>query len=203
MSIKYPEFYADFLSRKPALLSKLQTFRGKKFFWSNYFPAHCFWAFCADMDLCWGLKIVRSLKRLLEKILPKNTKSCTAYSFKHKGWGREKRDLERKCWENIEISVKVVCCVHNRPASTVESVLRSVALQDIHVLCRLACFVHNRPPSPKFQIFPSQLRLTADRAASLSIKGLWVGLGWFRSDYMYSTTSIFMYTDYFTYAYVQ
>jgi hypothetical protein len=51
MSIKYPEFYADFLPRKPALLSKLQTFQGKKFFWSNYFPAHLFWAFCADMDL--------------------------------------------------------------------------------------------------------------------------------------------------------
>ncbi len=49
---------------------------------------------------------------------------------------------------------------------------RSVAVQNI--LCWLACCVHNRPPSPKFQIFPSQLRQTADRAAGLSIKGLWI-----------------------------
>ncbi len=55
-------------------------------------------------------------------------------------------------------------------ASSVYSVLRSVALQN--TLCWLAYFVHNRPPSPKFQILPSQLRLTADRASGLSIKGL-------------------------------
>ncbi len=67
--------------------------------------------------------------------------------------------------------MEVVHCVHIRPASTVYSVLRSVAVQNI--LCWLACCVHNRPPSPKFQIFPSQLRQTADRAAGLSIKGLW------------------------------
>ncbi len=68
----------------------------------------------------------------------------------------------------------MVNCVHIRPpASTVYSVLRSVAVQNI--LCWLACCVHNRPPSPKFQILPSQLRQTADRAAGLSIKGLWVG----------------------------
>jgi hypothetical protein len=66
--------------------------------------------------------------------------------------------------------VKVVRCVHSRPASAVGSVLRSVAEQNR--LRWLACFVHNRSPSPKFQILPSQLRLTADRAAGLSIKGL-------------------------------
>ncbi len=36
----------------------------------------------------------------------------------------------------------------------------------------VACCVHNGPPSPKFQILPSQLRQTADRAAGLCIKSL-------------------------------
>jgi hypothetical protein len=80
---------------------------------------------------------------------------------------REKRDLERKCWENIDILMKVVRCVQSRPASAVDSILRSVAVQNL--LRLLACFVHNRPPSPKFQILPRQLRLMADRAAGLSI----------------------------------
>jgi hypothetical protein len=40
-----------------------------------------------------------------------------------------------------------------------------------NILCRLACFVHNSPTSPKFQILPSQLRLTADRAAGIIYKG--------------------------------
>jgi hypothetical protein len=84
---------------------------------------------------------------------------------------REKRDLERKCRENIDILVKVVRCVHSRPASAVDTVLRSVAVQNL--LGWLACSVHNGPPSPKFQILPSQLRQRADRAASLSVKGLW------------------------------
>ncbi len=83
------------------------------------------------------------------------------------GLPREKRDLERKCQENIETQVKVVCCVHSRLASTVDSVLRSDAVQN--KLCWLAWYVHNGPPSPKFQILPSQPRQTADRAASLSI----------------------------------
>ncbi len=60
--------------------------------------------------------------------------------------------------------------VYTQPACIVDSVLRSDAVQNL--LCWLACFVHNGPPSPKFQIFPSQLRQTADRAASLSIKSL-------------------------------
>jgi hypothetical protein len=47
-----------------------------------------------------------------------------------------------------------------------------VAVQNI--LGWLAYFVHNEPPSPKFQILPSQLRQTADRAAGLYIKSL----GW-------------------------
>ncbi len=34
------------------------------------------------------------------------------------------------------------------------------------------CSVHNRPPSPKYQILPSQLKQTADRAAGLRIKSL-------------------------------
>jgi hypothetical protein len=55
-------------------------------------------------------------------------------------------------------------------ASTVDS----VAVQNI--LCWLACSVHNGPPSPKFQILPSQLRQTADRAAGLCIKSLGLGL---------------------------
>ncbi len=36
----------------------------------------------------------------------------------------------------------------------------------------VACCVHNGPPSPKFQILPSQLRQTTDRAAGLCIKSL-------------------------------
>jgi hypothetical protein len=36
---------------------------------------------------------------------------------------REKRDLERKCWENIDILMKVVRCVQSRPASAVDSIL--------------------------------------------------------------------------------
>jgi hypothetical protein len=56
-------------------------------------------------------------------------------------------------------------------ARTVDSVLQFDAVQNL--LCWLACFVHKGPPLPKFQIFPSQLRQTADRAASLSIKSLW------------------------------
>ncbi len=83
---------------------------------------------------------------------------------------REKKDLERKFRENIDISVKVVRPVQSWPASTVYYVLRSVAVQNI--LCWLACFVHNGPPSPKFQILPSQLRQRADRAAGLCIKSL-------------------------------
>ncbi len=56
---------------------------------------------------------------------------------------------------------------------TLCSVLRSVAVQNL--LCWLACFVlYNRPPSPKFQIFPSQLSQTAVRAAGLGIKSLWI-----------------------------
>jgi hypothetical protein len=90
---------------------------------------------------------------------------------KRTGPAREKRDLERKCRENIDILVKVVRWVQSRPASTVDSVLRSVAVQNL--LRWPACYVHNRPPSPKFQIPPSQLRQRADRAASLSVKGLW------------------------------
>ncbi len=86
-------------------------------------------------------------------------------------YSREKRDLERNCRENIDISVEVVRCVHSRPASKVDSVLRSDAVQNI--LCWLACSVHNGPPSPRFQIPPSQLRQRADRAAGLSVKGLW------------------------------
>ncbi len=82
---------------------------------------------------------------------------------------REKRDLERKCRENIDSWVKVVHCVHSRPASTVDSALWSDAVQN--KLCWLACYVHNRPPSPKFQILTSKLRQMADRADSLSIKG--------------------------------
>jgi hypothetical protein len=50
---------------------------------------------------------------------------------------REKRDLERKCGENIDILVKVVRCVQSRPASTVDSVLRSVAVQNL--LAGLLC----------------------------------------------------------------
>jgi hypothetical protein len=55
--------------------------------------------------------------------------------------------------------VKVDRCVQSRPASTVDSVQRSVIVQ------KLACFLDDGPPSPKFQILPSQLRQTADRAA--------------------------------------
>jgi hypothetical protein len=84
---------------------------------------------------------------------------------------REKRDLERKRQENIDISVEVVCCVHSRPASTEDSVLRSAAI--LNILCWLACYVLNGPPSPKFQIPPSKLRQRVDRAAGLSVKGLW------------------------------
>ncbi len=87
---------------------------------------------------------------------------------------REKRDLERKCRENIDIWVKVVRWVHCRPASTEDSVLGSDAVQNL--LCWLACYVLSGPPSPKFQITPSQLRQRADRAAGLSIKGLWSSL---------------------------
>jgi hypothetical protein len=58
----------------------------------------------------------------------------------HIGFGnwrtREKRDLERKCWENV-VWVEVVCCVHSRPASTVDSVQRLVAVHT--VLAGLLC----------------------------------------------------------------
>ncbi len=116
-------------------------------FWKQAVPAVLWlWLYCARVhtDQCMGL-----------------------------GWPREKRDLERKRWENIDIWVKVVRCVHNKPANTVDSVLHLIAVQNL--LCWLACFVLNGPPSPKFQILPSQLRQTADRAAGLSIKGLWAG----------------------------
>ncbi len=58
-------------------------------------------------------------------------------------------------------AIQVVCCLQSRPASTVDSVLQSDAVQNL--LCWLACFGHNGPPSPKFQIFPNQLRQMADR----------------------------------------
>jgi hypothetical protein len=61
--------------------------------------------------------------------------------------------------------------VYRAGTSTVDSVLRSDAVQNI--LCWLACSVHNGPPSPMFQILPSQLRQKADRATGLSIKSLW------------------------------
>jgi hypothetical protein len=44
-------------------------------------------------------------------------------------------------WEEFETWVKVVRCVHSRPASTVYSVLRQ------NLLCWLDCYVHNGPPS--------------------------------------------------------
>jgi hypothetical protein len=47
------------------------------------------------------------------------------------------------------------------------AIRRSDVVQNI--LCCLACSVHNGPPSPKFQILPSQLRQTADRAIGLSL----------------------------------
>ncbi len=50
-------------------------------------------------------------------------------------------------------------------ASTVDSVLRSDAVQNI--LCWLACSVHNGPHSPKFQILPSQLRQTGPPVYSI------------------------------------
>jgi hypothetical protein len=87
---------------------------------------------------------------------------------------REKRDLERKCRENIDIWVKVVHYVHSRPACTVYSTVFCTVIRSVqNILCWLACSVHNRPPSPKFQFLPSQLRQRADRAAGLSIKSLW------------------------------
>jgi hypothetical protein len=52
----------------------------------------------------------------------------------------------------------------------VDSVQQSVAVQTL--MCWLDCFVHNGPLSPKFQIVPSQLRQTEDRAAGLRIKSL-------------------------------
>ncbi len=55
-------------------------------------------------------------------------------------------------------------------ASIVYSVIRSDAVQNI--LCWLTCYVHKRPPSPKFQILPSQLRQTEDRAPGLCLKSL-------------------------------
>jgi hypothetical protein len=40
--------------------------------------------------------------------------TCTVTClYRHMVPRREKRDLERKCWEIIEISVKVVCCVQS------------------------------------------------------------------------------------------
>jgi hypothetical protein len=45
--------------------------------------------------------------------------------------------------------VKVVRCVHSRPASPVYSELHLIAVQNL--LCWLACYVHNGPPSLKFQ----------------------------------------------------
>jgi hypothetical protein len=83
---------------------------------------------------------------------------------------REERPIERKLlreyWYFIEGGP--FCTKQASQHSTVHSVLRSVAVQN--VLCWLACFVHNVPPSPKFQILPSQLRQRADRAAGLSIE---------------------------------
>ncbi len=43
----------------------------------------------------------------------------------------------------------MVHCVQSRPASTVHSVLRLIAVQNVP--CWLACFVHNGPPSIKYQ----------------------------------------------------
>jgi hypothetical protein len=86
---------------------------------------------------------------------------------------REERPREETLREYWYLSEGGPLCT-KQAARTVDSVLRSDAVQIL--LCWLACFVHNRPPSPKFQIFPSQLRQRADRAAGLSIKGLWVQL---------------------------
>ncbi len=85
---------------------------------------------------------------------------------------REKRDLERKRRENIDISVEVVRCVQSRPASTVYSPTAIRCSTEYTVLAGLP--VHNGPPPLKFKIPPSQLRQRADRAAGLSVKGLWL-----------------------------
>ncbi len=84
---------------------------------------------------------------------------------------REERPREEMPREYWYFSVGGPLCTE-QAASTVYSVLWSNAVQNI--LCWLACSVHNGPPSPKFQILPSQLRQTADRAAGLTIKDLWV-----------------------------
>ncbi len=87
---------------------------------------------------------------------------------------REKRDLEREMpREYWYLSEGGPLCTE-QAASTVNPVLQSDPVQNIR--CWLACSVHNGPPSPKFQILPSQLRQTADRAAGLSIKSLWSSL---------------------------
>jgi hypothetical protein len=98
-------------------------------------------------------------------------KSCTASMPRPPQ--REERTREEMPREYLYLSGGGPLCTE-QAASTVYSVLRSDAVQNI--LCWLACSVHDGPPSPQFQILPSQLRQTADRAAGLSIKGLWTPL---------------------------
>jgi hypothetical protein len=59
------------------------------------------------------------------------------------------RPLPELAGRDLKLRSKVVCCVHSRPASTVDSVLRLIAVQNL--LCWLACYAHNGPLSLKYQ----------------------------------------------------
>ncbi len=62
--------------------------------------------------------------------------------------------------------MKVVRCVQSRPASTVDSVLHLIAVQNLQYCAGHACFVHNGPPSVKYQYSLS--------ISSLGLSSLWL-----------------------------
>jgi hypothetical protein len=92
----------------------------------------------------------------------------TAAGEEQPDWGVQ-NPLPPWGWEKTGSWRSLGCSGVMEAASTVYSVLQSVYYAGRPAL-------YTRPHSPKFQIFPSQLRQTADRAAGLSIKSLWVVL---------------------------
>jgi hypothetical protein len=122
------------------------------------------------------MAVLYSYPALLQLIHPlKLLFSCLYHPLPHYHHQTEKRPREEMLREILNLGEGGLLFI-KQTASTIDSVQRSVAVQNI--LCWLACFVHNGPPSPKFQILPSQLRQTADRAAGLCIKSLRSPLWW-------------------------
>ncbi len=86
---------------------------------------------------------------------------------------REKKNLERKCWENMYWYLSEGGPLRTKQASQHSILCTAISCSKEYRIQCAGCFLHNGPPSPKFQILHCQLRQTADRAAGLSIKSLW------------------------------